>query len=302
MKKYFKLLSFILAAFILASCGENDKKQETGALLTLTDDMNETVRFDSLPHRIISLAPNITEIIYALGSGDKLIANTAYCNFPEGAKTKTKVADILTVDFEKIISLKPDLILLPNQGETKGNYDKLKELGLKVFVTKYETFAEIDTSFMQIGKILGAQDKADSMLADWHKRLAALQALEKNEKPKEGIFLLSATPIIVAGKASFIHKITETAGMKNLAGDVNIGYPEFSREEILKRNPDYIIFPKNDFGTVEQIRDSYPEWKSLKAFKENNVLGVDPDLFMRPGPRYVEAVEALHSVLYKSGN
>jgi iron complex transport system substrate-binding protein len=206
------------------------------------------------------------------------------------------------VDFEKIISLKPDLILIPNQGETKGNYDKLKELGLKVFVTKYETFGEIDTSFMQIGKILGAQDKADSMLADWRGRLAALQAIEKKEKPKEGIFLLSATPIIVAGKASFIHKITETAGMKNLAGDVNIGYPEFSREEILKRNPDYIIFPKNDFGTAEQIRDSYPEWKNLKAFKENNVIAVDPDLFMRPGPRYVEAVEKLHAILYRSGN
>ncbi|HEX3074307.1 MAG TPA: helical backbone metal receptor [Ignavibacteriales bacterium] len=299
MKIYVKVFLFFII-ILFASCAE-DRKPESSSGFILTDAMNEQFRFDSVPSRVISLAPNITEIIYYLNQQDRLIANTKYCNYPEDAKNKVKVADILTVNFEQVVSLKPDLILMPIEGETIANYHRLKELGLKVFVTKYAAFGEIDSSFLQIGQIFGVKDKADSIVKNWNSRLAAVRDAISKEEQKKGIFLLSNMPIIVAGKNSFIHKILESAGMQNSAGDINIGYPEFSREEMLKRNPEYIIIPHNDFGTLEEIRNTYPEWPGLKAFKEKKALEVNPDLFMRAGPRYVEAVETLHSVLSKAG-
>lgn len=297
MKKYANIFPFFLILLFI-SCSES-RKPEAAPGLILTDAMNERFSFDSVPLRVVSLAPNITEILYVLNQQDRLIANTKYCNYPEDAKNKIKAADILTVDFELIITLKPDLILMPIEGETKANYYRLKELGLKVFVTKYGSFEDIDSSFLQIGKIFNVKEKADSILKNWSKRLSSVQNSISKEQHKKGIFLLSNTPIIVAGKNSFIHKILESAGMRNAAGDVNVGYPEFSREEILKRDPEYLIIPYNDFGTLKDIKNTYPEWPNLKSFKENKAFEVDPDLFMRAGPRYVEAVETLHSLLYK---
>lgn len=289
-------ICLLITFFVLISCSQKNNEIDKNA--SVVDDLGNSFLFKNPPQRIITLAPNLTEFIYDLGLDKFLVGNTTYCDYPDEANTKEKVGDLITFNFEKILSLKPDLIFITVEGNTKETYDKFRELGLNVFVSNPRNFIGIKKTYLDIAKIFGIKEKAKLRIEEWNATISEIkEATDTLNKPTM-YCAVELKPIMVAGKNTFINEIIEICGGKNLAASLKQNYPVLSREEILRSNPDYLLFTAHLNDKVENIINTYPEWKFLKAVKNGNVLLLDRNLFGRPGPRFVEAVETLFKLLH----
>ncbi|MGE5350529.1 MAG: ABC transporter substrate-binding protein [Acidobacteriota bacterium] len=292
-----KLVFIFIAAFFAFSCSKKAENPEKSAN-PVKDDLGEVVSFNNPPQKVVSLAPNLTEMIYSLGLGNRLVGNTLYCTYPPEARKVTKVGDMLTIDYEKILSLKPDLILITVEGNAKDSYTKLKNLGFKVFVSNPRSFDGIKKTYADLGKIFMKTRQADSTISLWQAQFDSIRAAAEKLPHPKALFFVGFNPVMVAGKNTFINEILTSAGLTNIAGDSPQNYPVYSREEILKRNPDYLIMTGTSEKEKDVIKNSYPEWKSLSAVKNDKILVVDPDLYLRPGPRFIQALKDLFFKLH----
>lgn len=281
---------------VLLSC--SDKKEEIKKSSTIIDDLGNSFQFDTPPQRVITLAPNLTEFIFDLGLEKYLVGNTSYCDFPDDAKTVEKVGDMLTFNFEKILTLKPDLIFITVEGNTKETYDKFNELGLKVFVSNPRGFKGIKKTYLDFASIFGIKNKAELKIEEWNSTIAEIKQESESYNKPTMYCAVELKPIMVAGKNTFINEIIEICGGINLAAVLPQNYPVLSREEILRSNPDYFLFTAHINDKVENIVNTYPEWRYLGAVKNKKVLLIDRNLFGRPGPRFTEAVETLFRLLH----
>ena len=298
-KLRFFLLFLLTLTFI--SCSREGAKNPSGSII-IKDDLNDTISLPLVPRRVISLAPNMTEMIFAIGEGKKLVGNTLYCNYPEAAKKITKVGDMLSIDYEKILSLKPDLIFITVEGNAKDSYEKLVKLGFKVFVSNPRNFDGIKKTFSDLGKIFGKQAQAKNIISEWDKHYNIITGEVKKYPPRTAMFLIGLSPIMLAGKNTFINGLMTSDGLINIAGDSPFNYPIYSREEILKKNPDYILMTGTSEKDSKKLTQAYKEWKFLKAIKSGNVIVVDPDLYLRPGPRFIDALENLFRKIHPHQN
>lgn len=289
LRKQLILLIFFIS-IIFAGCGEKKVEPQTNGFI-LTDDLNVPVNFTEKPGRIITLAPSLTEMIYKIGYDKYLVGNTLYCNYPEDARGKEKVGDMLTIDFEKIVSLNPDLILISVEGNNKSAYEKLNQLGLKTFVSNPRNFEGIKKTYSDIGKIIGKEEEAEAQINEWDESVNKIISDSDSLKIKSVMFLISINPLMLAGKHTFINEYIDFCGFRNIADDIELNYPVFNREEVLKRNPDYIVFADNGAMAIEDIANAYPEWKNINAVKNKNIVSVNADLYLRPGPRFVPALK-----------
>ncbi|MGD8780738.1 MAG: helical backbone metal receptor [Ignavibacteria bacterium] len=284
--RYSKILLLIIFLFAFIS------KINSGSFpgKKITDDFGNEITIEQIPQRVITLAPNLTEMIYVLGVEDKLIGNTSYCNYPEAANIVEKVGDMLTVNFEKIITLKPDLIFITVEGNNKSTYDKLLQLGFKVFISNPRNYEGIKKTFADMGKIFDKEKTAGSFVKLWDNKVNSIKSRDSGKK-NEIMFLVSLKPIMLAGENTFINEFIKFTNSINITHDININYPVFNREEVIKRNPDYIFYASENPEAKDEIKNAYPEWKNLDAVKNDNVVLVNPDLFFRPGPRFIEALK-----------
>lgn len=287
---------FIIAVLLIFSCKSEDKSKNSGGF-TITDDLHNRVHFKESPQKIISLAPNLTEMIFDLGLESYLVGNTLYCNYPEDAKSIEKVGDMLTFNFEKVVKLKPDLIFITVEGNTKETYDKFHELGLKIFVSNPRNFEGIKKTYSDIGKIFKIGKSTNKKISRWESIVEKIKKESQNHSKKTAMFLIELKPIMLAGKNTFLNEYLKFCGLQNIASDVSLNYPIFNREEVLRRDPDYIIFPTGGDDSINNIISVYPEWKNLKAVKNRNVIFIDRDLYLRPGPRFAEALDDFNNRL-----
>ena len=288
-KRY--ILLPLLLALVLISCSTKNKKVNSEN--QIKDDLGNVLTIDNIPERIITLAPNLTEIVYFLDLEKYLVGNTLYCNYPPAAQKVEKVGDMLTFNYEKILTLKPDFIFITVEGNTKETYNKFKELGLKIFVSNPRNFEGIKKTITDFGKIFRIEKKAENKIAEWDSTISRIRNFISKKPKQTAMYCVELQPVMLAGKNTFINEFLDFCGLKNIAEDSPLNYPVFSREEILERNPDYIIIPTGRDENISDIETLYPEWKNLKAIKNKNVLFVDRDLYSRPGSRFVEAVEDL---------
>lgn len=268
-------------------------------MFDVVDDLERKIKFDSSPSRVISLAPNITEMIYLLEVDSTLVGNTKYCYYPEEAKSITKVGDMITFNFEKIVELSPDLIFLTVEGNQKTAYDKLIDLGLKVFVSNPRDYIGIKKTFNDLGEIFDKGEQTNNLTNEWDSTYNYILDQSKNLKTKDVMILVELNPIMVAGRNTFINSYLEICNMKNFAEDLKMNYPVFSREVVIERDPGIIVYPSSGSENIETLRGMYPEWKELSAVKKGNVFFVDRDLYFRPGPRFIDALKDFHSRLTK---
>lgn len=292
--EYINIIALVILLF-LSGCKE--EKQITTSALTITDDLHKSFTFEEVPSKIITLAPNLTELLFELGEGKKIIGNTTYCNYPDSAKEIDKVADLLTVNLELITALQPDLIFITGEGNSKSEYDKLIELGFKVFVSNPRHYNGIKKTLLDMGKIFKVEDKAKSIINNWEERIKIVKETHDKIVFSSVMFLVSTNPIFSVGKKSFVHQILTYAGLKNVTGDSDISYPMFNREEVLVRNPDYIILYETNNNDINDLLNAYPEWNTLAAIINKRVFFINADLYSRPGPRFIDAVEDLNKLV-----
>lgn len=281
----------IITAIIFLQCTE--KKEKVPLNNYVADDLQNKIEINTVPQRIISLAPNLTELIFELGEGKKIVGNTSFCNYPDSAKSIPNVADLLTVNLESITNLKPDLIFITAEGNSKTEYTKLIDLGFKVFVSNPRHYNGIKKTLLDMGRIFNKETESDSIVHYWDQKIEKIKKMHDRVILNSAMFLISTKPIISVGKKSFIHQILTYAGLKNITADSDVSYPLFSREEVLLRNPDYFLLYETNTNDINELLEIYPEWHTLPAIVNGRVIYINADLYSRPGPRFVDAVEDL---------
>ncbi|MGI9953090.1 cobalamin-binding protein [Moorellaceae bacterium AZ2] len=269
--------------------------------LTVADDMGRTVTLESRPERLVSLAPGNTEILFALGLGDKVVGVDDYSDYPPKAAEVPKVGGFSNPNVEKIVALQPDLVLATNMHEQAVR--RLEEVGIPVAVVSPKSVEGVLQSIEWIGKMTAADERAAELVTDLESRMRKVEAVVEGipqEKRPWVYYEVYSDPIMTAGPQTLIGQLIELAGGRNIAYDAQADYPEFSVEAIIERNPEVIIFPQwhgSESLTVEQVK-SRNGWQQVRAIKNNRVFGVDANIISRPGPRIVEALEVLAKIIH----
>ncbi len=283
-----KISSVLLLIFILFGCSKSSENYNNKIL---KDDLGNAVSVALPVNKAASLAPNLTEIIYFIEAENKLAANTTYCNFPPQAKNKPKIGDLLSVDYEKLLKIKPDIVLMTVEGNQKTQYEKIKNLGFLVFVSNPRSFSGILKTIRDFGKIFGKEKIAELKTKQLQAEFDSLTAEINFHENNTALFLISVNPLIAAGENTFINEYLKSFGIKNSLHETKSSYPVINTEEILKENPDYIIVPSNQKKFFDEKISANKVLKNVNAVKNNKIITVNPDLFFRPGPRFTKALK-----------
>lgn len=251
---------------------------------------------DTSPQRIVSLGPALTEQLFLLGVEDRLIANTIFCNRPPEAKKKEKIGTVIRANIEKIVSLKPDLVLAtsltcPEQKE------KLRNLGIQVVgFPRPSNFSQICEQFLELARLVGAEKEAREIVREAKGRVYSIRKKVKDLPPKRVFLQVGANPLWTVPRDCFINDLIESAGGINIASGTRTGL--YSREKVLKSNPEIIIIIT--MGTVEEKeKEVWQGFEVLSAAKNNQVYIVDADKICRPTPvAFVGGLETIVRILY----
>ena len=265
----------------------------------LVDQVGRTVEVAEPLQRVVSLAPNLTEISYEVGGGPALVGATRFANHPAAADDLPKVGSYVALDIEKIVSLKPQLCLAIRDGNPKALVERLEALGIPVYVFDPRSLEEIVDTVERLGSIYHQEARADAMIAGYRQRLAkvARQVAGVTNRPRV-FFQIDAQPVISAGSDTFLHQLLTRSGNINLAAD-RTGYPRFTWEELLVLEPEVVLLASMGGGyTDQELRSRWLAWPQIPAVRNNRLHVVDADLFDRPTPRLIDALEYLVGLLH----
>ena len=264
--------------------------EDTGFPVTLADNHGRNITIEKVPERIVSLAPSNTEILFALGLGEKVVGVTEYDDYPEEAKLKEKVGGFQTVDIEKVASLNPELVLATG-GVQLEVVEKLREIGLTVVVIDANSISEIQENILLIGRIAGSKREAESLVDSMWQRIEAVKdKSSSNLRRPRVMYIVWGEPLMAAGPGAFASNLIELAGGENVFSDSAIDYPKVSMESVIERDPEVIITNTNTGMELEGLKDA-AEWKGISAVKNRRFHVINGDIVSRPGPRIVEALE-----------
>ena len=264
--------------------------------ITYTDGIGRKVELPSHPQRIISLAPNITEILYLLGAQDRVIGVTMQCAWPEDAKKKPKIGDLLNPNYEVILAARPDLIIGSTAGNDRGAIMKLAGLGLPVYVAAPRNVERILQSVEEVGRIIDCSERGRRLAAQMKERLDNIRLRIAGLPPVRAFFITWLDPLLAPGKNTFENDVLNLAGVVSITADIPQYYPRYSLEQVLVKDPDVII-------TVKQQGNPIPDftkiagWRDLRAVRQGKVF-VLTEYLQHPSPLLVDGVEELVRKLY----
>lgn len=287
MKRFFTTISLI---FILILSAE---------ARVVTDDTGRAVNVPENPKRIVAFAPSITEIVFSLGQGDRLVGVTAFNNFPLEAASLPKIGTHISLDLEKIVSLNPDLCIGIKEGNPSDTIHRLNALNIPVYIVDPKNFNTVMKSISDIGNLLNCQDNAASLLKDMTARIQAVKTKVSKAKHRPGVFFqINIDPIVSAGSSTFIHELIELAGGRNLAAGA-VTYPRFSKEKVLFMMPEIIIISSMARGgRFEEVKAEWNMWTQLPAMKNKRIFIIDSDIVNRPTYRLIIGLESLAALIH----
>lgn len=298
-----------LAGSVLAFDGEMMKRRQQGILTgmpfmanvaprTFVDDLGRKLYLAKAPQRIVSLAPSVTEILFAIGLHEEIVGVTEFCDFPPEALTKPKVG-YATPNLEMIVGLQPQLVLAPRSFLRADLLNKLEQLKIPTFILDAHTVEDILAHIQLLGRMVGRSQEANAQAALLRKQLASLSDRLVDLPRPTLLYVLNSTPLITVGPGSFIHRLIELAGGRNAADQAAAPYPRLTMEEVIRQNPDILLFPVGRQEGISQAeRNSWRRWTTLSAVQHGKLYQVDSDILNRPGPRIIEGLKYLAIILH----
>lgn len=284
-----------MLGFIITSCTK--KSEDVAGEFTVTDDIGIEVKMPKKPGVVVSMAPNVTEAIYAIGGESKLAGVTTFCTYPPDAQNKTQVGDFVNPDYEVIASLKPDLVIINVENRSNPTYQALENLGVKVFVVNIDNYDGVMNMISKLGIIFDKEERAGVLVDSLNAVKDNLIKLNPAELPNAFV-VIATNPLMTASGKTFINDIVKISGLKNIYNDVSEEYPTISYEDVIGKDPDYIILP-SDTSDMQSVNANIDELKNslstTKAIKNSKILVVDADVMFRPGPRVLNGVSLLRS-------
>lgn len=268
------------------------------AQIRVVDDLGRTVTLARPAGRIVSLAPSITECLFALGAGDLVKGVTDYCNYPPEARLKQHVGGMINPSIEAVVGLEPDLVVMSMEGNERDDFRRLTSFGTPVFVSNPRTLAGIYSSLRSLGALAGREQSADTLIAGLQSRERAIRKAGSGLLPVRVLLLVSLQPLMCAGSKTFIDELVRAAGGTNLAARARGTYPSYSRENVIADNPQVIVMTSDLLPGQTALTSVFPEWRGIDAVRNNRVYRLDSDLVSRPGPRALNALEKLFHILH----
>jgi iron complex transport system substrate-binding protein len=272
---------------------------EIGESRILTDQAGRTVTVPDDPRRVVSLAPSITEIVFALGEEDRLKGGTQHCDYPAEARLLPRVGSYVHLDLERIVALKPDLCIGVRDGNPVGQVKELEAFGIPVYAVDPRTLNTTINTVMEVGRLLNADQKAQHLAAEMRSRIELIRERVAKTNPRPRVFFqIGTAPLVSAGNNTIIDELIRAAGGQNLAAGV-VPYPRFSREQVLALRPDIIIITSMTKGTEpEGELVQWRKYEELPAVQNQRIYCVSSDLFDRATPRLVKGLEDLAKLIH----
>lgn len=281
---------FVSACVFICSCF---LMSTSFASIRVLDDANRTVTLTKPAKRIVSLAPHTTELIFAAGAGHLLVGVSEYSDYPEEAKKITSIGNIFALDLERLIAIKPDLVVIWGTGNAKQLAQKLRDKNLVVYESEPTSFEMIANSIESLSILSGTESKGKLVAHNFRTRLAQIKtkyALNSNQKPLSVFFQIARSPLMTINKKHMISSIISLCGGQNVFNDLSNLSATITVEAVIAANPDAIM-------TSEQANQiTFDTWKKipqLTAVKKNNLLTVDGNHIYRAGPRILDATEEM---------
>ena len=299
------LVALAVGALALSACGSSEETASAAGSpsaaasagpITVTDDAGDTVTLAAPAERIVSLAPANTEIAYAVGAGDKMVAGTSYDDYPEEAKALPKVGDFANPSVEKIASFEPDLVLAAGGIQDKLR-TKLEDLGMQVYVVDPKTYAAVENDIANIGKLAGTDATAQQVLDTMKQAEADVTAKVGSLTPDTTFLEIYSKPLMTAGSETFINDMIGIAGGTNIGAEAGSGFPNFSPEVLANADPQVYIA---DSGSMSDPGDITKRagFADLTAVKNGTVYVIDDSYIARPGPRLAEGLQQIAAMIH----
>jgi len=272
---------------------------------TFVDDAGRKLFLADPPTRIVSLAPSVTEMLFAVGAGEQVVGVTTFCDYPPEARAKAKVGGAFP-NLEVVLSLKPTLVLAPRDFIRPDMVAKLDQLKVALFILEANSLEDVLRHIQMIGRMVNRPEQAGAVVADLRRRVTEVKTRTAAATRPRVFYVLNSDPLMTAGPGSFIHQLIELAGGSNVAAGAPVSYPRLSLEEVIRQDPQVILFPVGDEeGIPEQEQQRWMRWPTLSAVKANRFVRIPSVLLDRPGPRIVEGLERLarelHPDLFRPG-
>ncbi|MCX5909917.1 MAG: cobalamin-binding protein [Deltaproteobacteria bacterium] len=266
---------------------------------TFTDEAGRNLELPSTPKRMIATAPSVTEILFALGLGDRVVGVSSYCNYPAEALHKEKIGGYINPSLEKIVELRPDLVMGTADGDLKAFMNKVTGLGIPVYVANPKTVADVLHSIRKIGEVTGATDAAARLTSSMQKRIDTVKQKVAGRSPPRVLHILSYDPLISSAGGSFVDDLIRIAGGTNVAAQARGRHPRLSLEEVIARDPEVIILSGMlSQDPLREQREWWARWKKISAVGHGRVHVIDADLILRPSPRIVDGLEEMARVIH----
>jgi iron complex transport system substrate-binding protein len=273
-----------------------EKASQSADYVQYTDGIGRQVRLPKHPEKIISLAPNITETLYLLGAQDRLIGNTIQCTWPEEAKHKPKIGELLNPNYEMILAAKPDLVIASTAGNDRNAIMKLAGLGVPVYVAAPRTVENIFQSVKDIAQITDCNERGLRLAAQMKERLDRIKLRIRGLPPVRAFFITWLDPLLAPGKNTFENDVLSLVGVVSITADIPQYYPRYSLEQLLVKRPDAIITVKQEGNPIPDFK-KIAGWRDLRAVRNGKVY-ILSEYIQHPSPLFINGVEELAQKLY----
>lgn len=281
-------MKFVFLAVLFSVCGALDASER----IKVTDDRRDELTLVAHAQRIISLAPHITELLFAAGAGDRVVGTVDYSDFPPAAKTIPRIGNYGEINLEALLALRPDLVVAWGSGSPSMQMQQLRELGVPMYVTEPRSLADIANHIEKLGRLTGTKDRATRAAAAFRRRLQTLRNTYANRRKVDVFYAVWLGPLTTINGQHIISKVINLCGGHNVFADLASLAPQINIEALLVRNPDVII-ASGGGGTKPQWSDTWREYPDLKAMRAAHLYFIDPDLLQRHTPRILEGATIL---------
>ena len=287
-------LSIVHLLIFFAGCdvGESARPEVPAGTRIVKDDLGREVHLQERITRAISLAPSVTEMIFAAGAGDRLVGVTSFCDYPEAAKAIEKVGDTQSPNIERIIALKPDVVFVSTASQLESFMSTLSQQGIAVYVTDPKGIRAVIENMRALGSLFGTAEVADRAAGELGERVSRMEhGPERLVRPR--VFVqISNEPLFTIGKESFLTEVVTRAGGELVTQNVSGAFPKLSKETASAMNPEVIFLSDSDDNKVPNAVFTHSP-----AVKNSRIYKIDADIISRPGPRLVDALEEFARIL-----
>ncbi|MDR2901196.1 MAG: cobalamin-binding protein [Treponema sp.] len=292
MKKFFLVLSILFCFAVFYAYADSS--------ITVTDAAGSTIVLSRPAKRIVSLNPTITEIIFAIGSGNNIVGVTNFCNYPEEANSIEKVGGFsgASISIEKIISLKPDIVFVSADMHVRI-IELLNQAGIISFAYEPKNMNDIFSSITTLGQLTDCDDGAANIISQMQEKISQASKLSAGKKTVSVFWEIWNPPLMTAGQNTFINEAINLAGGKNIFDDVTSSWPEVSVEQVIMRNPQWIMSDDSHEENVTQAAlMQRPGWARIDAVRNKKIGTIHADMIMRAGPRLADAILQMAEFFY----